>query len=162
MKKNKDLYYDTDFTPAIGCYYISILLNDIAINRVPFYNLFLVFPLFNDEIFLDYINKRKKTESFSQLLDDFLTTNKSNEFWIEYSLRFESSRRLCFESIYLGIIMKSFDIDEGGLVLTRNITTHIEIDNVKKNKAIKKLGRLTCNLPLQDIIRIMKVGIYND
>lgn len=162
MENNDYGYYDIEYTPAIGLYYINLLLKNCVSKTIPLYSVFLIFPLFNDDSFLKYVNKRKKTKSLNQLINDYIILNKTNEFWIDYSLRFETSRRMCFESIFLGILMHSFKIHNGGITLERDKTLHIVLENVSKKEAIEKIGEMLNDLTYQDLLRIMKVGEQSD
>lgn len=156
---NNSEYYNIEFTPAIGCYYLNVVFGEYSLNEsIPLYKFFLIFPLLNDTCFLNYIIRRKRTHSLSKLIIDYTHEQKSNHFWIEYNTKYFSLRKYCFESIFLGISVSAFKLSKSGIQITRFLSKEIPVKSNTQISAMKKLGEMTKNMEYNELLRIMKVG----
>lgn len=149
-------YYDLKFTPAYGSVLINIAISSIN-HSVPITSIFTVFPLLYNDDFLNYIQK-KRIKSLSRIVNEYSNKEKkSNEFWLDYSIRSLSMRRLCFESLYLGIVSKQFELNDDGITINRIMYKEIDVD-IEKVYSIMKLGDLAFNMALNELLKAMKVG----
>lgn len=162
MKMNNLEYYDIEFTPAIGCFYLNIMFNEFDDEFIPIYKAFLIFPLFSDYNFLEYILTRTKTFDFYKLVSDYAHDQNTNNFWLKYNIKYLSTRSCCFESIYFGLIIKAFELTDSGLKNKRILSKEIPSHFSKRCEAIKKLGIVIKKLDLNELFRILKVGELND
>lgn len=154
-------YYDIKFTPAMGCFYLNIMFSEFDDTYIPIYKAFLIFPLFTDDYFLNYILTRTKTFDFHKLITDYTYDRKANDFWIEYNIKYLSTRSCCFDSIYFGIMINAFELTDYGIRNKRILTKEIPLEFDSKYSAIKKLGMVVKNLEINELFRILKVGEEN-
>lgn len=153
-------YYDVDFTPLIGCYYINIMLGEYN-ETVPLYKIFLMFPLLFDDDFLKHIYVKKRTKEFYKLVNSYADSKELNNFWIEYNIKFSSSRIFCFDSIYFGLKIGAFELNDEGIKNKRNLYNEIPInvEDIKdKIMCIRKIGNAVHDMEIYELLRIMKVG----
>ncbi len=149
-------YYNINYSPSVGFEVIYKYLHELP-DVVPLYNIFILFPLFFDEEFLSYILSRKRTFEFHKLVNDYVNEHKNNYFWIDYDIKYRSLRRLCFESIYLGCLLEAILINHG-ISQTRKVDIPRRYCKVQMYNGIKKLAKVTANMPLKELIEIMKIG----
>jgi|AKZA01.1.fsa_nt_gi hypothetical protein len=156
---NSTGYYDIEFTPAIGCYYLNNVFGEYDDNiEIPIYIIFLIFPLLSDENFLSYILNRKKTKSLSKLITDYTHMQKSNDFWIDYNIKYLSLRKYCYESLFLCIAINAFELSDNGFKVIRILSKDLPGKPNNKTLAMQKLGKLLQQLDYSELFRIMKVG----
>lgn len=155
-------YYDIKFTPTIGCFYLNIMFSEFDDEYIPLYKAFLIFPLFTDDSFLDYILTRTKTFDFHKLITDYIYSRKANDFWIKYNIKYLSTRRYCFDSIYFGIMIDAFELTDYGIRNKRILIKEIPLEFGSKYSAIKKIGTVIKSLELNELFRVLKVGEKND
>lgn len=152
-------YYDVDFTPLIGCYYINVML---SVCREPFslYKVFLMFPFFFDNEFLKHVYM-KRTKEFYKLISSYADSKELNSFWIEYNIKFYSSRIFCFDSIYYGLIIGAFELNDDGLKIKRNLFIEIPVKTsyiLDKASCIRKIGNSIYDVETSELLRIMRIG----
>lgn len=162
MKMNNLEYYNIEFTPAIGSFYLNTLFSEFDDNYIPIYKAFLIFPLFSNYDFLEYILKRNRTFDFYKLIEDYTHEQKTNDFWLDYSIKYLSTRNCCFESIYFGLMINAFELTEMGIRNKRILSKEVPILLNNRYDAIKKIGKVTKDLNIGELFRILKVGEVSD
>jgi len=151
-------YYDLEFIPTIGCYYLSIFLEECGNDYISLYKIFLIFPLFYDTHFLKYLIKKRKTQDFSKIIANYNKEIKNKNFWLDYNTRYSNSKRYCYESLHFGIISKVFIISVYGIKLDRVLSKEIPIDIDFKIEALRKLGHMIKKIKIEDLVILMKIG----
>lgn len=151
-------YYDINFTPLVGCFYINTMISEFGFESVPFYKIFIIFPLLFDYDFLSYTLKKRRTNEFYKLINSFVNEKEESLFWIEYNMKFLSNRKYCFDSIYFGLMIGAFELTENGLKNTRVLFNEIPIEMSGFLNSIKKLGKSIRDIKVFELLRIMKMG----
>lgn len=159
MESNK--YYSSEFTPLTGALKLYLLFSELPDNsKLELYKIFSIYPLLDNKKFLDYLLERKRTHDFYKLISDFIAIEK-NDFFINYSIKYDICKRQCFESIYFALISDILRIKDGKLVKGRILPSIVISDFQMVNQGIIKLGKTIKAVSYIDLLQILKVGEKN-
>lgn len=154
---NDETYYSIEFTPAMGAYKLALFINEMSDEKgIELYKIFLAFPFFDDDEFLQFL-LTKRTKEFYKIISQY-SSIKGNNFWINYSLKYEMYMKRCFETIYFSFLFGIL-INENGVIKKNKSRVNFDfLDFEGACNAIPRLGKCLENISLVDLLILLKVG----